>query len=173
MPGFPRLSCECTTDSFFCLSIAGGRGGECMMQLRSNYAALFGHPEQFSPLLDKHLTALRAVRQIWQQWKMIREHCLLLQWNDDSAKTRKRDSWMSVKELCTRVRIKFLYSKLQASLSCSEGQPLFTLLNFCPSWATVPHPVALATAPYCSTVQSSKCSDGPSQSGPRGALGPS
>lgn len=78
----------------------------------------------------KHLTALAALRQIWQQWKMIQDHCLLLQWKDESAMDKKRDTWMTIKVLGARVRIKFLYSELQASLSCSEGHLLFMLPSF-------------------------------------------
>lgn len=58
---------------------------------------------------------------------------------------------MSVKELGVgaRLRIKFLYSKLQASLSPSEGHFLFTLLNFSSSWAPWPllHTAALSILP--------------------------
>lgn len=44
------------------------------MQLRWNYAAFFGHPEQRSLLLREHLTALRVP----QQWKVIQDHFVVI-----------------------------------------------------------------------------------------------
>lgn len=53
---------------------------------------------------------------------------------------------MSAGVVGTRVRIKFLYSELRASLSSSEGHLLLMLSWFCPSRASVLRPVGLAPA---------------------------
>lgn len=70
------------------------------MQLRWDYAALLEKPEQCSPLPQKQKRRIWQHRgEIWQQWKMIQDHCLLLQWSDESAVTEKRHTWMFIKVL--------------------------------------------------------------------------
>lgn len=81
-------------------------------------------------------------RQIQRDCKILHDLCLHLKHHFVKKHTKTEDTHIAVR----------LVSTLQFSLCCCQGH---SLLNYCPSLASVRHAVALATALYCSTVQSS------------------
>lgn len=65
-------------------------------------------------------------------------------WISKTLKKEEREIWMSIHVWCKRMRVKFLYSELQTSLSSSEGHLMSVLPSLCLSWEPVPHPAAPA-----------------------------
>lgn len=120
------------------------------MQLGWNYAALFGHPEQCTGTQQPQEP--RGKYGSNERWFKI----IVCYRNEMMNQlTRKRDKSVSVKVLCTGVRIKFLYSEHQACLPCSEGHLLFMLLSFFffvlplpPSRFPWPWPLLHTAAPF-------------------------
>lgn len=143
-PGFPGLSCECTRDSYFCLST------ERVMQLGWNYAALFGHPEQRTGTQQPQ--GPRGKHGSNERWFKIivcyRNEMMTQQWPEkETSRCLSKpcaQGWelsfsiLSTKPVC-------LLLKVIACLCCS----VFFVLPLPPSCIPC---VALATASYCSTV---------------------